>query len=85
MKNSLQKLTGMRQKLYARYNEQRDHQSQLCHSRKDSETLQGRGPCHRWHRPKTDGMKKDLEEDDDQERNGPGDTAASGLCIEEEG
>lgn len=52
---------------------------------KDSKTFRGRGLCHRWQRPKTDGMRKDLEEDDDQEWNGPGDTATSGLCIEEEG
>lgn len=52
---------------------------------KDSETFQGRGLYHRWQRPKTDGMKKDLEEDDNQEWNGPGDTATRGLCIEEEG
>lgn len=30
-------------------------------------------------------MKKDLEKEDYQEWNGPGDTARSGLCIEEEG
>lgn len=57
----------------------------VTQGKKDSETLQGREPCHRRHRHKTDGMKKDLEVDDNQERNGPGDTATSGLCIEKEG
>lgn len=52
---------------------------------KDSESFQGRGLCHRWQRPETDGMKKDLEEDHNQEWNWPGDTVTSGLCIEEEG
>lgn len=51
---------------------------------KGSEPFQGRGLCHRWQRLTTDGARKDLEENDNQEWDGPGDTGKSRLWIEEE-
>lgn len=51
---------------------------------KDSEPFQGRGLSYRWQRPKTDGTREDLEENDDEEWGGPGDTGTRRLWIEEE-